>query len=285
MSVLSCLVPHVYCLGMSRGRRSGLVLAAAIAFLALAPAPAAAAGVKLVPSGADAVSGPTVAVSKVRTSADVRQRILPMQRSATEASAGGARADVRLRPTLPSGIGANVQVSPTTTSDRFSETAVTIDPGDATGHTLLAASNFLTGTTMAVFVSSNNGGAWGEQQVAGGPNQAFVSDPGTADDTVGPNGMQRYLSFIGVSPQGTTELEVVRDETTTGAVLVDPTDNPDKPMIATDPHSPGEYVGYDTNPAGATTGQPLLVRASHDQRTPWAAPITLSNSGAGLRAW
>jgi hypothetical protein len=271
---------------MYRRRASGVVLTALLGLLALAPAPAAAAGATVLPAGGDAPTGPKPVVSNLQHTSDVRQRILPTH-PATGTMAGAARAEVRLRPTLPGGIGANVQVSPTTTSDRFSETAVTIDPGDASGHTMLAESNFLTGSTMAVFVSTTNGASWTQERgIAGGPNQAFVSDPGTADDTGGPTGPQRYQSFIGVSPQGSTELEVVRDEQLAGGpVLIDPTNDPDKPMIATDPHSTGEYVGYDTNPPGATTGQPLMVRASHDQGTSWAAPVTVWNSGGDFGAW
>ncbi|TMC03911.1 MAG: exo-alpha-sialidase [Chloroflexi bacterium] len=223
----------------------------------------------------------------------IRRQLLPVRRPATASTAtpkpaGAARPSV----TLPSGVGPNVQVSPTTSTDRFSETAVAADPTDPTGQRLAASANFLTSENHIVFASTSGGATWGSSLEVSVASPAFFADPGVAWDTgtgaVGSNHI--YYSILGVDAAGNTELEFARNDSSNAAIAASSIDTsgdePDKPMIATDPRTGNGpvYIGYDTNPSAAGSGQPLMVAANRDGFG-FGFPVQVWNSGGDIGAW
>jgi hypothetical protein len=277
---------------MLRGSRSGLVLTAAIGLLALAPAPAAAVGAQY-PSGAD-VAG---AASSRADSALVGivasgRRLAPVFRPAAGRATGAptrSAASARVA-SRPSGIGANVQVSPTTSTDRFSSTAVAIDPNDATGGHLAAVSNFTTSSTSVGRYTSGDGGAsWTATPLPAPTAAAFAGEPGVAYDTAGTGANHTFFSFLDFDANFNSELQVTRQGSDgSRTVTLEPfTNEPGRPMIATDPRSGngGVYVAYDNNLPGATTGEPLMVASSHDDGQTFGTPVQVWNSGGEFGAW
>jgi hypothetical protein len=272
---------------MTGGRWSGVGLAAVFGLLALAPAPAVAAGARFTP-GADAVGAapgrPTLGVPGTNGSA---QR-MPVRRAAAALASRPATAEAP-GATPPPGIGPNVPVSPTTNADRFSSTAVAVDPNDTTGRHLAAASNFTTGAGFETYASADGGATWSSAPVVAAAPVVFAAEPGVAFDTAGTGGNHTFYSFIGFDQQSNSQLEVARrnpDNSVGLSVLDGFANEPGFPMIAADPRSGNGsvYVAYEDNPPAAGTGEPIMVAASHDDGQTWGKPVQVWNSGGEYAA-
>ncbi|HXM58803.1 MAG TPA: hypothetical protein VOB72_25615, partial [Candidatus Dormibacteraeota bacterium] len=100
-----------------------------------------------------------------------------------------------------------------------------------------------------------------------------------------------FYSALDFDANGNSQLEVTQTNADnallTSSVLETRTNEPDRPMIAADPRSGNGsvYVGYDTNPPAANSGQPLKVAASHDDGQTYGAAVQVWNSGGDFGAW
>jgi len=258
-----------------------VVLAATIGLLALAPADAA-----------QAVGAAPPRVAADRQEIAPARQIAPVFRPAADLEARGtARPATRVRAeALPGGIGANVQLSPITSTDRFTSASVAIDPNDATGKHLAAVSNFTTSQGgYETYASADGGATWTAQTLFANPGPiAFAGEPGVAYDTAGIGGNHVFYTTTGFDQDLNSQLEVTRrnsDGTFTSARLDTFTFEPRRPMIATDPRSGngGVYVVYDDSPPAAGTGEPLMVAFSQDATN--YATTQVWNSGGEFAPW
>jgi hypothetical protein len=281
---------------MSRGSRSGAVLAAAVGLLALAPAPAAAAGAQY-PSGTDAagVASSTTAKSLagIVTSGRRLAPLGPTHRSEDVAGVATAKASPREFASLPTGVGNNVDLSAQFPTNAFSTTAVAVDPNITTGNHITAVSNFLdSNTDVMTYSTDDNGATWARAPFELGSVSAVSGgEPGVAFDNFGTTGgSHTFFAFLDFDKNLDSALQVTRLNSAGGWTItfVENFGNqPGRPMIATDPRfgNGGVYVAYDNNLPGATTGEPIMVASSHDDGQTYGTPVQVWNSGGEFGAW
>jgi len=187
---------------MAGRKGSGIALAAVIGLLTLAPAPAAAAGVGVAP-GKDAVDAAAARPTLGIAGSIATQRRVPVQRRPADFANAPAKPSTGKLASRPAGIGPDVQMSPTPTTDRFSSTAVAVDPNDATGKHLTAASNFTTNTVFETYDSTDGGATWSTAGM-GNSNNTSSSRPSRVSRSTRPAPAATTRSFRSSASTGSS---------------------------------------------------------------------------------